>query len=106
MNIGKLGVWALVNFMTAPDSAAFARRIESWGYGTLWVPEVTARDPLVTCSWLLANTDRSTSPLESRAFIPAIHLRRSMLNTLSRSNRADGFCWGWVCLTDRSWKGC
>lgn len=58
MNIGKLGVWALVNFMSAPDSAAFARRVEAWGYGALWVPEVTARDPLVSCSWLLANTTR------------------------------------------------
>jgi probable F420-dependent oxidoreductase len=58
MNIGKLGVWSLVNFMSAPDSAAFARRVEAWGYGTLWVPEITARDPLVTCSWLLAQTSR------------------------------------------------
>jgi probable F420-dependent oxidoreductase len=58
MNIGKLGVWALVNFMSAPDSAAFARRVEAWGYGTLWVPEITARDPLVTCSWLLTQTSR------------------------------------------------
>jgi probable F420-dependent oxidoreductase len=56
MNIGRLGVWAMVNVMSAPDSAAFARRVEKWGYGTLWVPEVTARDPFVTCSWLLANT--------------------------------------------------
>jgi probable F420-dependent oxidoreductase len=58
MNIGRLGVWSLVNFMSAADSAAFARRVEGWGYGALWVPEVTARDPLVTCSWLLANTTR------------------------------------------------
>ncbi len=58
MDIGRLGVWAIVNFMSAPDSAEFARRVEGWGYGTLWVPEVTARDPLVTCSWLLAKTTR------------------------------------------------
>jgi probable F420-dependent oxidoreductase len=56
MNIGKLGVWAMVNVMSAADSAAFARRVERWGYTTLWVPEVTARDPFVTCSWVLANT--------------------------------------------------
>jgi probable F420-dependent oxidoreductase len=56
MNIGKLGVWAMVNVMSAADSAAFARRVEKWGYGTLWVPEVTARDPFVTASWLLAKT--------------------------------------------------
>jgi probable F420-dependent oxidoreductase len=58
MDIGRLGVWALVNFMSAPDSAAFAQRVEAWGYGALWVPEITARDPLVTCSWLLAQTSR------------------------------------------------
>ena len=56
MNPGRLGVWAMVNVMTAADSAAFAKRVERWGYRTLWVPEVTARDPFVTCSWLLANT--------------------------------------------------
>jgi probable F420-dependent oxidoreductase len=58
MNIGKLGVWTIVNLLSAPDSAAFARRVEKWGYGALWVPEITARDPLVTCSWLLANTTK------------------------------------------------
>jgi probable F420-dependent oxidoreductase len=55
-NLGRLGVWAMVNVITAGDSAAFARRVETWGYGTLWIPEITARDPMVTCSWLLANT--------------------------------------------------
>jgi probable F420-dependent oxidoreductase len=58
MVIGRLGVWAPVNFMSAAESASFAQRVEKWGYGTLWVPEVTARDPLVTCSWLLANTTK------------------------------------------------
>lgn len=58
MNIGKLGVWSVVNFMTAADNAAFAKRVENWGYSTLWVPEVMARDPMVICSWLLANTTR------------------------------------------------
>lgn len=56
VNIGRLGVWAMVNVMSAAQSAAFARRVEQWGYSTLWVPEVTARDPFVTCSWLLAHT--------------------------------------------------
>jgi probable F420-dependent oxidoreductase len=58
MDIGKLGVWAPVNFASAGESAAFAQRVEKWAYGTLWVPEVTARDPLVICSWLLANTTK------------------------------------------------
>lgn len=58
MNPGRLGVWSVVNFMTAADGAAFAQRVEKWGYGTLWVPEIMARDPMVTCSWLLANTTK------------------------------------------------
>ncbi|MFV8817657.1 TIGR03620 family F420-dependent LLM class oxidoreductase [Haliea sp. E17] len=56
MTPGKLGVWSLANFMTAADSAAFAKRVEAWGYSTLWVPEIMTRDPMVTCSWLLAHT--------------------------------------------------
>jgi len=71
MNVGKLGVWAMVNFMTAADSAAFARRVEKWGYGTLWVPEVMARDPFVACSWLLANT----TTLKLATGIASIHAR-------------------------------
>ena len=60
MTIGKLGVWTLVNFMGAAEAAAYARRVETWGYGALWVPEVTGADPMVMCSWLLANTTRLT----------------------------------------------
>lgn len=58
MTIGKLGVWVQAVTMTARDSAAFAQRVERWGYDALWIPEVTARDPLVTAGWLLANTTR------------------------------------------------
>jgi probable F420-dependent oxidoreductase len=73
MNIGRLGVWAMVNVMSAADSAAFARRVEDWGYGTLWVPEVTARDPFVTCAWLLAKT----STLNLATGIASIYSRDS-----------------------------
>ncbi|RYD87584.1 MAG: TIGR03620 family F420-dependent LLM class oxidoreductase [Sphingomonadales bacterium] len=58
MTIGKLGVWALTNEFTAPDSAAFAKRVEAWGYGTLWIPEAIGRCPLVSSAFLLANTSR------------------------------------------------
>jgi probable F420-dependent oxidoreductase len=58
MKTATLGVWSLANFMSAADSAAFAQRVEQWSYSTLWVPEVMARDPMVTCSWLLAHTSR------------------------------------------------
>ena len=71
MKIGRLGVWAMANAMGAAESAAFARRVEAWGYGALWVPEAMARDPLVTCSWLLANTTK----LALATGIANIHVR-------------------------------
>jgi probable F420-dependent oxidoreductase len=46
--------------MTAAAAADFARRVEGWGYGALWVPESRGRNVLVISSWLLANTKTLT----------------------------------------------
>ena len=56
MNVGKLGVWYFFDGLPAPAAAEAAKRIESLGYGTLWIPETVGRHPLVHASWLLANT--------------------------------------------------
>lgn len=56
MQMEKLGIWAVMNELTAPESAALARRIEDWGYKTVWIPEALGREPFVGASWLLANT--------------------------------------------------
>ncbi len=56
MNIGRLGVWALVDPLTAEAEAVFARQVEQWGYTALWMGEATGRDVLVNAAWLLANT--------------------------------------------------
>jgi probable F420-dependent oxidoreductase len=58
MELSKLGVWAGMDGFTAPEAAAFARRVEEWGYGVLWFPEATGRNSFVTAAWLLANTTR------------------------------------------------
>lgn len=58
MKIGKLGVWAATDGMTAADAAAFAGRVERWGYGALWLPEAVGRNVLVHSSWLLAKTSK------------------------------------------------
>lgn len=56
METGKLGVWYFFDGLSAADTAAAAQRIESLGYGTLWIPETVGKNPMVVASWLLANT--------------------------------------------------
>ncbi len=58
MKLGRLGVWNAMDAMSAADGAAFARRVEAWGYAALWLPESRGRNVLVHSSWLLANTAR------------------------------------------------
>ena len=58
MELGKLGVWISMDSMTAAAAAAFAKRVEDWGYAALWIPESRGRDALVHSSWLLANTQK------------------------------------------------
>ena len=58
MQLGKLGVWVSMDSMTAAAAAAFAKRVENWGYSALWIPESRGRNALVQSAWLLANTDR------------------------------------------------
>src|ERR1700682_2104551 len=56
MQLGKLGVWAAMDVLTAAEGAAFAQRVEGWGYAALWLPESRGRNVLAHSAWLLANT--------------------------------------------------
>jgi probable F420-dependent oxidoreductase len=56
MQLGKLGVWASLDGMTAADALAFAQRLERRGFQTLWTPESRGRNVLVNAAWLLAGT--------------------------------------------------
>jgi probable F420-dependent oxidoreductase len=58
MELGRLGVWTGMDAMTAAQGAAFAKRVEAWGYTALWLPESRGRNALAHSAWLLANTDR------------------------------------------------
>ena len=57
MDTGKLGVWYFFDGMASAEGAAAAKRIESLGYGTLWIPETVGKSPVAVSSWLLANTE-------------------------------------------------
>jgi probable F420-dependent oxidoreductase len=56
--IGRLGVWTWLDHLSAREAAAFAGRLESWGYGALWVPEAVGRDPFSFLGFLCARTER------------------------------------------------
>jgi probable F420-dependent oxidoreductase len=56
MKLGKLGVWASLDGMTAADALAFAQRLEKRGYTALWMPESRGRNVLVNAAFLLAGT--------------------------------------------------
>src|SRR5436190_9909070 len=58
MQLGKLGVWAPMDGMTAAEGAAFAQRVEGWGYAALWLPESRGRNVLAHSAWLLAKTEK------------------------------------------------
>jgi len=58
MNIGKLGVWFFLDAMKAPDTAAFALKVERLGYSALWIPEAVGREPFPHAAYLLTNTER------------------------------------------------
>jgi probable F420-dependent oxidoreductase len=56
MQLGKLGVWTWLDGLSAEEAAAFANRVEAWGYGALWVPEAVGREPFSLLGYLAAKT--------------------------------------------------
>ena len=58
MDIGRLGVWSFTDFYDRKQAADFVRKIESLGYGALWIPEAVAYDPFVRASLLLELSER------------------------------------------------
>ena len=56
VQLKKLGVWAATDSLSASEAARFARRVEAWGYGALWIPEGVGREIFSASAWLLANT--------------------------------------------------
>ena len=85
-DIGGLGVWSYIDNLSAAEAAVFARRLESWGYSALWVPEAVGRDPFAILAWLAAHT--STLEVESERLAEAF--LRSKGCTLALVNKVRG----------------
>ena len=55
---GKLGVFTASDGLSASEMVRFAKRIESWGYSTLWLPEAVGRDPFSLIGFLAGQTEK------------------------------------------------
>lgn len=58
--LGALGVWQATESLTAAAAGDFARQLEAWGYGVLWIPETVGRDVTAHAAFLLSQTERLT----------------------------------------------
>ncbi|MBV9841278.1 MAG: TIGR03620 family F420-dependent LLM class oxidoreductase [Sphingomonadaceae bacterium] len=58
MRIDRLAVWLNTIGWRSADLVALAKRVEDWGYGTLWINDGMGSDPMVLAARLLAGTDR------------------------------------------------
>jgi probable F420-dependent oxidoreductase len=56
MDIGKIGIWAMLESMTARETLDFAQKVERHGYTVLWLPEGPGRDPFAHAAYLLSHT--------------------------------------------------
>jgi probable F420-dependent oxidoreductase len=58
MNLGTVGVDALMDSMAGAELAQFAQKIEKLGYSALWFPEAFGRDPFALAAHLLTVTEK------------------------------------------------
>ncbi|MCB2077399.1 MAG: TIGR03620 family F420-dependent LLM class oxidoreductase [Novosphingobium sp.] len=54
--IEKVSAWVLADVFSAADNARIARRLESWGYRRIWIPEAFGCNPMVQAAWILSQT--------------------------------------------------
>ena len=57
MDLGKIGIWAMLEAMTAPETLDFAKTIAKQGYRPLRRPEGPGRDPFAHAAYLLSHTE-------------------------------------------------
>jgi probable F420-dependent oxidoreductase len=55
---GRLGVWGHLDTLSIAGARDYAARVESLGYGSLWVPETVGREPFTLLGLLAGETSR------------------------------------------------
>ena len=58
MRIDRLTVWINTIGYRSAELVALGRRLEQWGYGTLWINDGMGSDPMVLAARILAGTEK------------------------------------------------
>ena len=58
MELSKVGMWFFLDALTAEQTVQFARKVEKFGYGVLWIPEAVGREPFAHAAYMLSRTDK------------------------------------------------
>jgi probable F420-dependent oxidoreductase len=74
MDIGRVGVWTRTDGFAKNEAIEFAQRVESLGYGALWIPDAFGRDPFTHAALLFEHTEH----LVIATGVVNIHLREPL----------------------------
>jgi probable F420-dependent oxidoreductase len=85
MDIGRVGVWTRTDGLSSSEAVDFAQRVESLGYGALWIPDAFGRDPFAHAAWLFAHTKR----LVVATGVVNIHLREAQATACAQKELHD-----------------
>jgi probable F420-dependent oxidoreductase len=58
LDLGRVGVWGHLDSLPVAAARNYARRVETLGYGALWVPETVGREPFALLGLLAGETSR------------------------------------------------
>lgn len=81
----KIAVIADTDRLDRAALLAFARRIESLGYESFWIPELFGREPVATAGYLLGQTER----LKVATGIANVYVRDAHAMALTRRTLAE-----------------
>lgn len=80
-DIGKLGLWSMIDAYSIKECIELAQTTEQLGYGALWLPEAFGRDPFV----MLAVLARETNQLGLATGIANIYARDPIAMVAARN---------------------
>jgi len=81
------GVLCYADSLTSDQLIDFARNAEAAGIGTIWLPELTGREPFVTCATVLG----ATSTVRVGTAIANVYVRDAVATKAAAYSLADGY---------------